>query len=298
MRIIDAHAHVYDKIAGITQHAPIASEKNGRVKIGTQLKQFIPPSFENSNSTIETLIAYMDWAGIEKAVLMSNPLYGYTNEYFLRCVEKYPDRLKAVTAVNFIEGKKAAEELAHLYDTTPLFGFKIEADSTFQCAPGKRMTDEEYMPVWDCVNQYHQTAFLHLFTDQQIADLAVLLERYPKITFVACHLGADGCFAPQADKKNFDFILKKAKKYKKLYFDTSYVPAFFQEEYPFPSSVKLIEKAYQTVGAERIMWGTDYPGMLNKATIFQLIDFVKVHCSIPEKDMELIMAGNATRLFF
>ena len=39
MRIIDAHAHVYDKIAGITQHAPIASEKNGRVKIGTQLKR-------------------------------------------------------------------------------------------------------------------------------------------------------------------------------------------------------------------------------------------------------------------
>ena len=34
MEIIDIHAHVYEKVAGITQGAPMTSEKLGKVRIG------------------------------------------------------------------------------------------------------------------------------------------------------------------------------------------------------------------------------------------------------------------------
>ena len=139
MEIIDIHAHVYEKVAGITQGAPMTSEKLGKVRIGNRISQFLPTAFENTSSPVETLIGYMEWCGIDRALLMPNPYYGYHNDYFIESVKKYPEKLRAVALVDLLKGEKAAKELADIYDTTELFGFKVETDSTFQCAPGKRL---------------------------------------------------------------------------------------------------------------------------------------------------------------
>lgn len=116
MKVIDIHAHIYEKVAGITQGQPMSSTSQGKVTIGNREIQFLPPSFERSCSTAEALIAYMDWCGIEKALLMPNPFYGYHNYYFKESVKKYPDRLRGVALVDIMKGKAAAEELAQIYD--------------------------------------------------------------------------------------------------------------------------------------------------------------------------------------
>lgn len=300
MKVIDIHVHVYDRVAGITKGAPITGAGYGKVKIGNNCVQFTPPSFQETTSPVEVLIGYMDWCGIDKALLMPNPLYGYTNDYFIEAVGKYPDRLKGVALTDFIRGEEAARELAEIYDRTDLFGYKIETDSTFQCAPHKHMADEEFRPVWDVLDQYHQSVFLHLFTDRDVSDLAQLVKAYPEITFVLCHMGADSCFGKKGTNPgNFDFLLQLMKEHPNVYMDTSTVPEYFlPEEYPWKYAGSLVEKAYQTVGAERLMWASDYPGMLKVGTMRQLIDYVLQNCRIPERDLELIMAGNAERLFF
>ena len=116
MKVIDIHAHIYEQVAGITRGQPMRSTGLGRVAIGNREVQFLPPSFEQSRSTAQMLIAYMDWCGIEKAVLMPNPYYGYHNYYFEESVRRYPDRLKGVALVDIMKGKSAAEELAAIYD--------------------------------------------------------------------------------------------------------------------------------------------------------------------------------------
>lgn len=300
MQVIDIHAHIYRKVAGITKGQPMASTSLGRVTVGNRQVQFLPPSFEDSSSKTETLIAYMDWCGVDKALLMPNPYYGYHNAYIKESVEKYPQRLRGVALVDFLQGKDAARELADIYDEGVLFGFKIETDSTFQCASHKRMCDEEFKDIWDCCNQYRQPVFLHMFRDCDVEDLTVLADLYPQITFVICHMGADACFRPWVKKENFDHVLDLVKNHENMYIDTSSVPTFFgAEEYPFPSSIAVIEKAYAVVGPEKIMWASDYPGMLNHATFKELINLVVTGCkNIPDNHKELIMGKNAQRLFF
>ena len=298
MKIIDSHVHIYEKIAGITQGQPIASKTLGQVMIGNKEVQFLPPSFERTCSTAEVLIAYMNWCGIDKGILMPNPLYGYENYYFMESIKKYPDRLKGVALVDVMKGKKAAEELADIYDKGILFGLKIEVDSTFQCAPDTRLIDKKLDSVWDCCNQYHQPVFVHMFRTEDIDDLEKLSEFYPNITYVICHMGADACFKAEMPDTNYERVLNLLKK-KNIYADTSTVPVYFEEEYPWLSSVKIIEKAYQTVGAEKLMWASDYPGMLNHGTMKELINLVLNGCKkIPGSQKEKIMYENARRLFF
>ncbi len=296
--LIDIHAHVCDTVSSINNGQPMRSAKWGLARRGNEYIPFFPPSFENSNSPVEMLIAHMDLYGIDKAVLMANPYYGYTNEYFLESIRKYPGRLKGVALVDLLKGKEAAAELEEIYRTTPLFGFKVESESTFQCGREKNMADEDLLPVWDVIDRYSQPCFLHLFTERDIDELFRLVSMFPRITFVLCHMGADACFGPGAKEGSFARLKELVRTNPRVYFDTSTVPVYFDEEYPFPSSAAIIKDAYRTVGAEKLMWSSDYPGMLNHATFPELINLVTRHTDIPEKDLALIMGGNAERLFF
>lgn len=305
MTIVDIHAHIYPKVAGITQGQPMTGLALGRVKIGNRVTQFLPPSFETVRSTADMLIAYMDWCGVSKALLMANPFYGYHNDYFIEAVQKYPDRLKGVALVDINQGEAAARELAQIYDETPLLGFKVETDSSFQCAPVRRMTDLRCAPVWQCVNDYNQPVFIHPFTQADLEDIKVLADRYRQAAFVVCHMGADACFAPRAAQGAYDFLLETAKVRPNLYLDTSTVPVYFQaasrgrERYPFPAAQAVIEKGYRVLGPEKLMWASDYPGMINHATYQQLIDLVAEGCpGIPAAHKEMILGENALRLFF
>ena len=137
MEIIDVHAHVYPKIAGINQAAPISSESWGKARVGNQLIQLLPPAFEHTNSPVEMLLGYMDWCGISKALLMPNPCYGYHNDYFIECVQKYPQRFRGVALVNLLKGEEAARELAQIYDTTPLLDLKWRPTAPFSAHPAR-----------------------------------------------------------------------------------------------------------------------------------------------------------------
>ena len=50
MDVIDIHAHIYERVAGITQGQPMSSANLGRVFIGNEEVQFLPPSFEQTRS--------------------------------------------------------------------------------------------------------------------------------------------------------------------------------------------------------------------------------------------------------
>lgn len=42
MKVIDIHAHIYEKVAGITQGQPMSSTSQGKVTIGNREIQFLP----------------------------------------------------------------------------------------------------------------------------------------------------------------------------------------------------------------------------------------------------------------
>ena len=85
----------------------------------------------------------------------------------------------------------------------------------------------------------------------------------------------------------------------RMYLETSTVLFYFDEEYPFPTARRIIQRGYRRVGADKMMWGSDYPGLLTRATMPQLIKLVAEECDeIPLADRETILGKTAYRLFF
>ena len=61
-------------------------------------------------------------------------------------------------------------------------------------------------------------------------------------------------------KRNYAKVLQIVKEYENVYIDTSTVPDYYEEEYPWKTSVNIIEECYRKVGSDKMMWASDYPG--------------------------------------
>ena len=82
--------------------------------------------------------------------------------------------------------------------------------------------------------------FIHMFRREDIVDLELLAKTYPHITFVICHMGADICFRAGMPKRNYEKVLQIVKEYENVYIDTSTVPDYYEEEYPWKTSVRCV----------------------------------------------------------
>ena len=302
MKIIDIHTHVYPEIRGISEGMYFASKGYGICKHGNEDVQFLPPSFVKSNSPVEVHRAYMKWLGIDQALLMANTLYGYYNDYISESVKKYPDVYRGVAFVEPFRGEASVQELAKVYEEGVLFGMKLEVNSCFACHMEEHMTGTLMAPFWDYLNSVGQPVFIHPFRPFDVADILQLAQQYKNINFIICHMGAEGNFGPHAQENNFDLMINTVAHLDNVFLDTSTVPYYVSkadEEYPYPTTIAFLEKAYHKVGAEKMMWSSDYPGMLVMATYRQLIDLIVKNCkAIPAGDKEKIMGLNAYNMFF
>ena len=82
-----------------------------------------------------------------------------------------------------------------------------------------------------------------------------------------------------------------------VWLDLSALPHHLPEgDYPFSGIDIFVRKAVDLVGADRLLWGTDAPGMLWMLTYQQMLDVVRLHChSLTAEQRRLILGENALR---
>ena len=89
MTYVDIHPHVISDDEDVYPPAPLFGKRS-------DWSQERP-------STVETLIAQMDEAGVDKAaVVHSSTTYGFDNSYVVDACNRYPDRLLAVGSVDVL----------------------------------------------------------------------------------------------------------------------------------------------------------------------------------------------------
>ena len=93
--IIDAHLHLWDKQHGMVNGKPVYDIGGGKSDFGGTVKQMMPAYMTDGVNSVERLIANMDFAQVNAAVVVQEYIDGNQDEYLLKCKEKYPDRIKA-----------------------------------------------------------------------------------------------------------------------------------------------------------------------------------------------------------
>ena len=93
LMIVDAHSHVFPEPRGQVREGPTRDGGYGRMRVGQRLMQLMPPLNRRTEFTTEMLLANLDWAGVDAAVLLQGTYYGECDGYVAEAVGRHPGRL-------------------------------------------------------------------------------------------------------------------------------------------------------------------------------------------------------------
>lgn len=290
--IVDAHLHIYPAFVGTPDGRGPVSLNYGRILQNGKVVQALPPSFERSSSPPEVALAYMDVAGVEKALLTQGPYYGFFNDYVAQAVYRWPERFYGLACYNPTLGQRGPDDLERWMTEWGLQGIKCEVPSTRGRWPDFSLLGKREMAVWERCAELNGVLMLHLDTGRAAAgEVQRLVEALPSLKVIVCHLGM-----PPAEGWQEQTRLAR---HENVYLDMAGVPFLYRdrEDYPYPQAQGVLEWAVREVGAHKIMWGTDYPSVLRTNTYVQLIDFVRRYCrTLTEEERDMVLGGTAESL--
>ena len=301
IKIIDAHAHVAQCIAGFTSRGELRAAGGGMAVYadGSTFKM-IPDGMGETRVTSEHLLKVMNENNVEKAVLLQGQFFGFQNEYTAQAVQKYPDRFIGAGAYDpFCENVEAVKK--HLFKE---LGFKIVK---FELSNGSGLM--AYRPPFNINGEFFRQEYAYACDNGltvtvdlgrprnycwQPDALSRAVRDFPQLKFVVCHL-----LSPQQGDNE---LLKKMLgqlAFKNVWFDLAALAANQKPEtYPYPTAVKYLQTAKEVVGADRLMFGTDMPSALCRDTYEHLTDYITKSGVFTEKELEKVMYSTADAVYF
>lgn len=273
--IIDAHLHLWDKQHGMVNDRPVVDLGGGRSDFGGAVRQMMPPYMNDGKNTVERLIANMDYAQVQGAVVTQEYIDGNQDEYLLECKKKYPDRLR----------------ICSLYEETP--NYRLDGFDGIKICGGRLSK----VKLKEMSALFHQAEEREMFIsidmadgDTQVGDLQNLINECPNLRIAIGHFGmvtVDGW------QKQIELACNK-----NVFVESGGITWLFHKEfYPYPSAIEAILEAKAICGMEKLMWGSDYPRTMTAITYRMSQDFISKSDKFSAEDKRMFLGENAKQFY-
>jgi predicted TIM-barrel fold metal-dependent hydrolase len=305
--IVDAHAHIMRRVHGQTGSGPTRSLPYGRIQVGDQrVSRLLPPLNRATGFPPEMLLEHMDWAGVDKAVLLQGSFYGTPNHYVAAAVKRWPDRFIGAAFVD-PRSRGARRDWDRLTKDQGFTIVKFEMSEGFGFTglyPDLSLVGDEMAWMWEAAERQNLVIVLDLGAvgsrSYQTAAVREIIARHPRLRVVIAHLAQPPIAHPN-DARLDELWQEQIElgRSPNVWFDLSALPAYASpEDYPYASARRYIERAVTLIGAEKLMWGTDLPGLLTHATYPQLLGYVSRHCDFLSADaLRGVLGETAWRVY-
>jgi aminocarboxymuconate-semialdehyde decarboxylase len=323
---VDLHCHVQTPAADEIAKQSNAPAGDPLVQFGSQRtadrQKELRTEIDRKLTSVEQRLADMDKMGIDVQAISTSPSQYYyrldpdlgrqtsrvVNERLAEIVASHPDRFVALGTVPMQEPKLAVAELEYCMQELGFRGMEIGTN-----VRKVELSDERFNPLFAKAEALGAVIFLHPsgFTDTSRLgphfltnvignplDTTValshivfggVLERYPRLKFVAAHGGGYlGHYPARMDHaykvrpECHDHIKRPPSYYmKKIYYDTM---VFGETQ---------LEHLVNLWGADHVVIGTDYPYDMG---YYKPLDFVNNTKSLARAQKDAIIGGNAAKL--
>jgi predicted TIM-barrel fold metal-dependent hydrolase len=174
---------------------------------------------------------------------------------------------QAVCRVN-PEDPAAPDQLSRLTEEQGFRGVRLSPAAN---ASGDWIKGPLMPPLWARCEQLKVPMTL-LVPATRVPDAAKLIDRYPDLAVVFDHQ-AD---SPLNDPSKLEPLLA-LQRYPKVFVKISHMWSLSKQPYPYPDAQAQVKRLYDTFGARRLMWGTDWPVSLKWLTYAQAVDLYRNH---------------------
>jgi len=291
--VVDAHTHAYPP--------EIFTDPAGwaRARGEHHWAELVGPRADGKKSLQgfadrKTMLEAMDDAGVERCVLLgwyweNHETCVWHNAEMAQWLRANPDRFSAFASVQPLAGSAALEDLRRVRDA----GF-CGVGEVFPAAQGFAMNDAHWERVLAWAAEKKMPVNLHVTEpagrdypgriDAPLRDYQNVARRHPQVDFIFAHWG--GLLpllalnpAVRADLKN-------------VYFDSSASPLLYDS--------RVYRQVADAVGAEKILFGSDYPLRVfpreQKEPDFARPVAEAKQSGLSQKELALVLGGNVRKL--
>ncbi len=287
--IIDAHSHLWLKQDAVWNGMRVKTLENGRSFFLTEERQMVPPFMIDGKNSAEVFLSNMDYAQVGGAVVVQEFIDGLQNDYLETVMRKYPERFFVCGMCDYFVGH-ILEQANALKDR----GFKGIA------VPGHRLlTDSQRIAL----NSDEMMAMFHMMEDNgmvlslclaegdtQLGEINEVIAECPDLKIAIGHFG-------MVTVPGWKEQIMLARHPQVMIESGGITWLFNSEFYPFDGAVKAIREAIDMVGAEKLMWGSDYPRTITAITYRMSYDFVCKSTLLDEREKRLFLGENAKAFY-
>lgn len=246
---------------------------------------------------VESLLAQMDRAGVERAVLVQ--LLGqYDNSYLLNCRRLHPDRFSVVAAVDPAQ-PDAIDLVRRLAD---------QGAASIRLRPTARSAGDNPLAIWEAIHQAGLVACCVGNTQAHTAaEFTGLVTALPRLRFVLEHLGGtsqpDTNEEMRASRRGIVALARYTNVFLKLPGLGELLPRQASlpiEGIPLDMTGKsILNEMLHGFGPQRLMWASDFPVVSSREGYQNSLHWCQqAYAEQPAHVRDAIFGGTALTVFW
>ena len=288
-KIIDAHSHLWLRQDTSWNGMPVRTLKNGRSFFLTEEVQMVPPFMIDGVNSAEVFLSNMNYAQVGGAVVVQEFIDGIQNDYLAKVKSDYPERFFVFGMCDYFK--------PGFYDTAASL-----IDSGFKgiAIPGHRLILSDGRVN---LNSPEMMKMFHLMEDKgvilslclaennlQNGEIKEVIEECPRLKIAIGHFG-------MVTAPGWEDQIKLALNDNVMIESGGITWLFNKEFYPFNGAVRAIREAIDMVGADKLMWGSDYPRTITAITYKMSYDFILNTNDLTDREKRLFLGENAEKFY-
>jgi predicted TIM-barrel fold metal-dependent hydrolase len=272
-RRIDTHVHVYDFDTELSRRPVRAS----------------PVVAPDGPAPVEWLLADMEHTDVSRAVLVQHSTFGDDNSYLASCVRRFPRTFRAVGLLDPFD--LGIDSAIARWLHAGFVGFRFHL---FYPAMDHWLDSDQARLAFAAAAELGAILQFHL-VPENAEPLARLLSRHRDVRVVIDHLGKPDVLEP-SPYPGFEPVLRLAE-YGNCYMKIGDYEKASKEPFPWRDTWPFVELLRRHFGAERMMWGTGFPGAHRKVPLEQALRYVEVDLPLTHAERDQILWATPAHLY-
>lgn len=234
------------------------------------------------------LLAEMDAAGVDRAILVPPSAQGESNAFALAAAARYPERFAVMGRIALADPASRAA-LAGWKRQRGMLGVRVSFN-----APALRARLADGSIDWFWAAAEREELPVMLLVPGLVPAVGAIARRHPGLQLIIDHMGRPLGAQDAAAFADLDELLAAAQ-CPNVAVKVSAVPRFSSEPYPWRNLHPYLQRITAAFGPQRMLWGTDLSRM--RCTYREAVTmFTEELPFLTADDLDAIMGRTATTL--
>ncbi|XP_051204834.1 uncharacterized protein [Lolium perenne] len=280
-KVVDSHLHVWASPLQAAGEYP-----------------FFPGQEATLRGDVDFLLECMDEAGVAGALIVQPINHMFDHSLVTSVLKKYPSKFIGCCLANPADDGSGIKQLEHLIVQEKYRAVRFNPNLW---PSSQKMTNEVGRSLFAKAGELGAPVGIMVMKgiSSYIQEIEELCMDYPATTVILDHMAF--CKPPTNDdeEKAFSSFLNLSR-FPQVYVKYSALFRITRESYPYEDTSRLLSRAISSYGANRIMWGSDFPYVIPECGYKgakEAISHVAGKIAVSTSDLEWILGKTVSQLF-